>query len=44
MKAGQHIICVSLGDAANPGAVIVVDPRTKFERVEDGEYDRRWDY
>ena len=27
MKAGQHIISLSLGDAANPGAVVVVDPR-----------------
>ena len=43
MKAGQHIVSLSLGDAANPGAVVVVDPRTEFERVDDGEWDRKWD-
>ncbi len=40
MKDGQHIVSLSLSNAANPSAVVVVDPRTEFERLqdEDGEW------
>lgn len=42
MKAGQHIVSLSLGTVAEPSAVAVVAPRTKFERPKewDGKHDR----
>jgi hypothetical protein len=43
MKAGQHIVSLSLGNAANPGAVVVVDPRTEFERLQDEDGEWSWD-
>ena len=33
MKAGQHIVSLSLSNAANPSAVVVVDPRTESSRL-----------
>ena len=35
MEAGQHIVSLSLGTVAEPSAVVVIDPRTEFERPED---------
>ena len=43
MKAGQHIVSLSLGDAANPGAVVVVNPLTEFERLQDDDGEWNWD-
>ncbi len=43
MKSGQHIISLSLGNAANPGALVVVDPRTEFERLQDEDGEWNWD-
>jgi hypothetical protein len=34
MEAGQHIVSLSLGTVAEPSAVVVIDPRTEFERPE----------
>ena len=34
MKAGQHIVSLSLGGVAEPSAVVVIDPRTEFGRRE----------
>jgi len=42
MKAGQHIVSLSLGTIAEPGAVLVIDPRTEFERRQDE--DGEWGY
>ena len=41
MKAGQHIVSLSLGGVAEPSAVVVIDPRTKFGRRE--KQDRKRD-
>ncbi len=42
MKAGQHIVSLSLGTVAEPSAVAVVSPRTEFEppKEEDRKRDR----
>jgi len=37
MKAGQHVISVSLGNAAEPGSVLAINPRTEFEETEDAD-------
>ena len=34
MKDGQHIVSVSLGNVAEPSAVVVLEPRTEFGRPE----------
>ncbi len=34
MKAGQHIVSLSLGGVAEPSAVVVIEPRTEFGRPE----------
>ncbi len=41
MKSGQHIVSLSLGTVAEPSAVVVIDPRTKFGRRE--KQDRKRD-
>ena len=41
MKAGQHIVSVSLGATAEPSAVVVLEPRTEFGRRE--KHDRKRD-
>ncbi len=41
MKSGQHIVSLSLGGVAEPSAVVVIDPRTKFGRRE--KQDRKRD-
>ncbi len=43
MKDGQHIVSLSLGNPANPSAVVVVDPRTDFERLQDADGEWKWD-
>ncbi len=43
MEAGQHIISLSLGTMAAPGAVVVMDPRTDFDRPGDEDRRRDWD-
>ena len=42
MQSGQHIISVSLGTVAEPSAVVVVEPRTEFERPKKGRK-RDWE-
>jgi hypothetical protein len=44
MKAGQHIISLSLGNMAEPGAVVAIDPRTDFERSENEDGEWNWDW
>jgi hypothetical protein len=34
MEKGQHIVSLSLGTVAEPSALVVIDPRTEFERPE----------
>ncbi len=34
MQSGQHIVSLSLGTVAEPSAVVVIEPRTKFWRAE----------
>ena len=41
MKSGQHIVSLSLGGVAEPSAVVVIEPRTKFGRRE--KQDRKRD-
>lgn len=43
MEAGEHIVSLSLGTAATPSAVVVVDPSTRFERPEDDEDKVDWE-
>ena len=43
MEAGQHIVSVSLGTVAKPGAMVVIDPRTEFERPEGEDRKRDWE-
>ncbi len=43
MEAGQHIVSVSLGTVAKPGAVVVIDPRTDFAVPKDEGERRDWD-
>ena len=38
MKAGQHIVSLSLGTVAEPSAVAVIDPRTEFEKRDRENY------
>ncbi len=38
MKAGKHIISLSLGTVAEPSAVVVVDPRTEFLKRDRENY------
>ena len=38
MQAGQHIVSLSLGTVAEPSAVAVIDPRTKFEKKDRENY------
>ncbi|MCH7692505.1 MAG: hypothetical protein IID50_03575 [Proteobacteria bacterium] len=43
MKSGQHIVSLSLGTVAEPSAVVVIDPRTEFERPKDQGRKRGWE-
>ena len=44
MEAGQHIVSLSLGTAAEPSAVAVLEPRTEFERrPKDQNRKRDWE-
>ncbi len=43
MEAGQHIVSLSLGTVAEPSAVVVIDPRTEFERPKDRGRKRDWE-
>ena len=43
MDAGQHIVSLSLGNAAEPSAVAVIDPRTEFERRDVRSGGRDWE-
>lgn len=38
MKAGQHIVSLSLGTVAEPSAVAVIDPRTEFLKRDRENY------
>ena len=43
MKAGQHIISLSLGTVAEPSAVAVIDPRTEFlKRDRENYFNMTW--
>ena len=43
MDSGQHIVSLSLGTVAEPSAVVVLDPRTEFERPKDRRRGRDWE-
>ena len=43
MQSGQHIVSLSLGTVAEPGAVVVIDPRTEFWRPKDQDRKRDWE-
>ena len=43
MESGQHIVSLSLGTVAEPSAVVVIDPRTEFERPKDRGRKRDWE-
>ena len=43
MDAGQHIVSLSLGNVAEPSAVVVIDPRTEFECRDVRNGGRDWE-
>ena len=43
MESGQHIVSLSLGTVAEPSAVVVIEPRTEFQRRDVRGGGRDWE-